>query len=274
MRKFFVDSGGINLSVNDYGGQGPPVVLLHGVMGRAACWWPVIPGLVTAGFHVFAFDQRGHGHSGRGQPYTVEQLAADTRAVLEQAVSGPAFMIGHSLGGIVALVATATWPHLTRALVIEDIAAHGAHINLPTWGPWFQSWPVPFPSMQQVREFFRGERAGLEGFFQEVFTDQGDGYRPLFRYEDVLTILGSLASRDYWREVEVVTCPALVLRGEKGEFPQADLQELGQRLPRGEFYEVRDAYHVVHHDQPRVWLDTVIDFFHRKESRLQVSARL
>lgn len=134
MRKFFVDSGGINLSVNDYGGQGPPVVLLHGVMGRAACWWPVIPGLVTAGFHVFAFDQRGHGHSGRGQPYTVEQLAADTRAVLEQAVSGPAFMIGHSLGGIVALVATATWPHLTRALVIEDIAAHGAAHQLAYLG--------------------------------------------------------------------------------------------------------------------------------------------
>ena len=76
-------------------------------------------------FHVFRPDRRGHGRTPdvEGQ-ITYEQMARDTIAFLERAVGGPAYLLGHSDGAIVALLAALKRPDLVRKLVFSSGVFH------------------------------------------------------------------------------------------------------------------------------------------------------
>lgn len=103
--------------------DGPPegrrVLLLHGSQGHAGVWLPVLPAFHAAGFATFRLDQRGHGASARVARYTVDDYVQDLLAVLDEV--GPCAVVGHSMGGLNAFVATARRPDLVTALVHVDI---------------------------------------------------------------------------------------------------------------------------------------------------------
>ncbi|MBO0692612.1 MAG: alpha/beta hydrolase [Acidimicrobiaceae bacterium] len=85
-------------------GRGRPIVLLHGVTLGAAIWEQQLGELSDAGFRVLAVDQRGHGASGEGtERVSIGRLAADLEEVLVQLDLHDAVLVGHSLGGMVAL---------------------------------------------------------------------------------------------------------------------------------------------------------------------------
>jgi len=85
-------------------GRGRPVVLLHGLTLAAAIWEHQLTELAAAGFRALAVDQRGHGSSEVGtQGLTVDRLVADLREVLEQLDLTDVVLVGHSMGGMVAL---------------------------------------------------------------------------------------------------------------------------------------------------------------------------
>ena len=115
-------SDGVYLAVVEFGGSGTPILLLHGLMGRATTWWPVAQWLRRYG-RVVGVDARGHGRSQASGPWTTERLAADAAEVLEGLDAGPAVVIGHSMGGLTGIELAARRPDLVRALVVEDAAA-------------------------------------------------------------------------------------------------------------------------------------------------------
>ena len=81
MRNLSVDSGGVRIAVRDFGGEGPALVLLHGLTGTFLDWTLMAP-LLTAQHHVVALDLRGHGDSGDGDWSWADALA-DVAAVAE-----------------------------------------------------------------------------------------------------------------------------------------------------------------------------------------------
>jgi pimeloyl-ACP methyl ester carboxylesterase len=109
-------------------GQAPAMLFLHGLTDSGS-GWPGAERHWGAAYSVLTVDQRGHGSSPR---FTREQLDAhpgdvmvdDAVALLEQ-LDGPAVVVGHSLGGAVALAAAVRRPELVRALVLEDPAPLG-----------------------------------------------------------------------------------------------------------------------------------------------------
>lgn len=120
-----------DLAVTRYGqpaDAAPMLLFLHGLTdsGRA---WPEAVEHWADSYAIIAVDQRGHGRSPR---FTQEQLDAhpgdvmvdDAVAILEQ-LDTPPVVVGHSLGGAVALAAAVRRPDLVRALVLEDPAPRG-----------------------------------------------------------------------------------------------------------------------------------------------------
>ena len=109
-------------------GEAPTLLLLHGLTDSGSGWTEAVRHWGER-FALVAPDARGHGASPR---FTDEQLAAhpgdvmveDLLALLEQ-LPAPAVVLGHSLGGAVALAAGVRRPELVRALVLEDPAALG-----------------------------------------------------------------------------------------------------------------------------------------------------
>lgn len=100
--------------------DGVPVVCLHGVTASAEEFGWLVPRLVEAGHRVVRFDFRGHGDSDRAATYPGPGFVADALAVLEQVAAEPALLLGHSLGGVVALAVAQQHPELVRAALVID----------------------------------------------------------------------------------------------------------------------------------------------------------
>ncbi|USA01472.1 alpha/beta hydrolase [Streptomyces lydicamycinicus] len=97
-----VAADGVELAVRDHGGDGSPVLLLHGA-GRTLADWARVAPLLAERHRVWAMDLRGHGRSGDGAaPWTFEVAADDVTAVLAACGAPDAVVVGHSLGGMIA----------------------------------------------------------------------------------------------------------------------------------------------------------------------------
>ena len=98
-------------------GDGPLVVLAHGMGDSRAAYRFVVPHLVAAGYRVAAVDLRGHGESSADWPaYTRTDIAGDLIAVIRH-LGGPAVLVGHSVSGGAATIAAAQAPELVHGLV-------------------------------------------------------------------------------------------------------------------------------------------------------------
>src|SRR5947209_2202707 len=122
------------LAVDDSGGDGTPVVLLHGltatrryvVMGSSA--------LPRAGHRVVAYDARGHGDSDPAQPYDYPALAGDLERVLDQRGIERAVLAGASMGAHTALRFALDRPERVAALVLVTPAyLPGEDSDLERW---------------------------------------------------------------------------------------------------------------------------------------------
>jgi pimeloyl-ACP methyl ester carboxylesterase len=127
-REATFDTGKVVLNYAEGPAAGPPLVMLHGGAGR----WQLYSGMLaelTERCHVYAPDLRGHGKSGWvSWGYTIRDYVEDIGAFLRD-VSGSAVLMGHSLGGIIAVATAKACPELVRALIVGD-----APLDAATWG--------------------------------------------------------------------------------------------------------------------------------------------
>jgi pimeloyl-ACP methyl ester carboxylesterase len=151
-------------------GQGPDVVLLHAVTSNLAVW--VFIGLLDAlltDFRVTAYDLRGHGLSDAPPTgYTSADHAADFRALHEALGLGPAYLVGHSFGAVIATHTAMLHPERVCGLVLSDPYFPGlAHVepNLGQSAVW-----------QELKELFGrvGVRLSEEVDFTRLFHAAAD----------------------------------------------------------------------------------------------------
>src|SRR4051794_13820153 len=111
--------------VDDGGGPGEALLLLHGGLGNSDDLLNSIgPGLADR-YRVVAFDRRGHGHTAdTDADFHYADMAAETVGGLEHVVGGPAHLVGWSDGGIIALLVALDRPDLVRKVVVIGTNYH------------------------------------------------------------------------------------------------------------------------------------------------------
>src|SRR4030042_5153390 len=115
---------GIEINYPD-GGEGFPLLLIHGFTGNLRNWALQAP-VLTPGFRMVSIDQRGHGHSEkptRPEDYSLELMAEDAYGLLQHLRIERCYLIGHSMGGMVAQHLALAHPEPGRALGLVDTAA-------------------------------------------------------------------------------------------------------------------------------------------------------
>jgi pimeloyl-ACP methyl ester carboxylesterase len=149
------DAGEVRLNYAEGPANGPPLVLLHGLGRRWQVFLPVIPALCLR-WHIFAPDIRGHGKSGRvARGYRATQYSEDIIRFLQERVSGPAVLFGHSLGGLLAMWIASRNPELVRALVLGDnmiIARKGSTPMYMSLFAWLRDLAHKGGSVEQIAE--------------------------------------------------------------------------------------------------------------------------
>jgi pimeloyl-ACP methyl ester carboxylesterase len=182
-------------------GQGPDVVLLHGVTGNMAIW-PLINLMseLAADFRVTAYDLRGHGYSDTpATGYTSADMAGDLVKIRKALGLGPAYVLGHSFGGVIAAHAAVLYPDAIAGLILSDPYFPGLRHLETSVGQW-TGW-------LEYKE--QANRAGLE-VTEEDWFDVGQLFKqtatlPPERLEMFRKELG-LAAMDRLTRLAATTC--------------------------------------------------------------------
>lgn len=249
-----VQRGDSSIAVTDRGGDGPPVVLLHGLAGSSRELLPTADAL-TDRFRVLLVDQRGHGRSTR-RPADVSRSAyvGDAVAVIEQLVPGQRVrLVGQSMGAHTAFLTAAARPDLIDRLVMLEghVAGDDSPEGAVKIGQYFASWPVPFADEAAARSFL-GDGPLTDAWVNDL-EPAPDGLRPRFD-ADIMQAAIAAVQEDRWAEWENLTVPTLAVFAEHGLFTAEQKDELIRRRPGTRRADLSAASHDAHLDAFESWI--------------------
>ena len=228
-----------------------PVVLIHGLFGRARNLGRLLR-LFGAERRTIGLDLRSHGDSPHG-PLRIRDMADDVLETLDRHRVEHAVLIGHSLGGKVAMAATLLAPERVARLLVADIApvayAHGSRL--------FAEAMASLP----IARFLT--RAEADGALAETVPDatiralllQNLDARPPMRWRIGLRdIVASIGEAEGWPEFPPGTAydgVALFLRGERSDYVAPEHHgDIRRFFPRARLATLREAGHWLHVDKP------------------------
>jgi 3-oxoadipate enol-lactonase len=213
----------------DVCGDGPPMVLLHGLGERASDWDPVRAAL-AAGHTTYAVDLRGHGDSDWPGSYSHDLIEADVVSLLDGLGLERVVLLGHSLGGSVAFRIAAHRPDLVDRLIVEDV--------IP-----------PFPRTRPVPERPDRELA--------------------FDWAAVPALMGEASAHDpsAWDELASIAAPTLVISGgTASHLPDDRIAEVVHRIPECDLVTIEAGHHV-HENEPAQFAGAVQSWLRVRKPR-------
>jgi esterase len=249
-------------------GAGSPIVILHGLFGSARNWQAIARRL-AAHHHVYTLDLRNHGASPWADTMSYHDLAEDVAAFVETRILAPTTVLGHSMGGKVAMVLALSRPTLVRRLVVADIAPV---TYVHSFLPYVQA-------MQDLNLAGIARRDEADAALSERVPDTTTRMLLLqnlvlhdqhFDWRVNLPALAGAASEllgfPQFRD-QRYQGPALFVHGERSAYVEPAYDAVVRQLfPRAEIVAIAEAGHWLHVDQPARFLETVQAFFRSDRS--------
>ena len=234
-------------------GQGPDVILLHGLFGQGSNLGSVSRALASD-FRVHCLDLPDHGRSPWRAEASLPTYAQAVREWMDQHQLPAAHVLGHSLGGKVAMELAVTQPERVRKLVVADMAP-------VTYTEHHQQI---LEALQQVVRQQCETRAAAEALLSKVIDDPGvvgyllmslerdaghEVYQWRFNLAGLADAYGRL--REAPSDAGPFLGPTLFLKGSESAYIQAAHEsEIQRRFPGSRLVTVEDAGHWLHVDQP------------------------
>lgn len=237
-------------------GAGPPLVLLHGLFGSARNWRAVAE-VLAAAYRVYALDLRNHGESPRAASMAYPELAADVRHTLGRlGVRAPA-LVGHSMGGKVAMRLALEGSHAgggPGGLVVVDIAPV-AYAAEPQWSG-------------ALARLDTGKGLASPGELRALLSALPE---PESHFDGRVNLAAVLSNLEALADFPVpagarYAGPALFVAGGLSPYLRAEHHGAIRRLfPRAEIVRIPGAGHWVHADQRATLTETIREFLERAQ---------
>jgi pimeloyl-ACP methyl ester carboxylesterase len=239
----YIDARGVRTYYQEMG-AGAPVLLLHGGGATADSWLGQAPALAEQ-YRVLMPERRGHGHSPDVDgPVTMEIFAADTAAFIEALELGPAYVVGWSDGGKVALSLALHRPELVRKLVLigtELTHAGGTVAN--------QNLLTP-QSHEFLKQMFRPQ-------YDPVSPDGPEHFEVVFA--KWARLWETLPDIDL-TELKALSMPVLLMQGDDDCVRIEHTAEVARAIPDAQVAVVPGASHGLPLEKPRLVSQLLIDF--------------
>ena len=226
--------------VEDRGGRGAPLLLLHGGLSNSDALLDSIgPGLSDQ-YRVIAFDRRGHGYTADTEAeFHYDDMARETVRVIEQVSGFPAHLVGWSDGGIIALLVALARPELVAKLVVIGANYHVDGIAPVEMDPGT-------PALQELGRSYAERSPDGPAHFEEVVRK----YLRLMSSEPTLTTA----------DVARIQQPVLVVAGDDDLVTLPHTISLYQALPNGQLAVVPGASHGLPLEQPAMVSSIILQF--------------
>ena len=246
----------------------PAVVLVHGLGDKAARdWYGLIPTLARD-HRVLTFDLPGFGHSTKDNaPYTPDNYAAFVRYAVETELGArPIMLVGHSLGGAIALRYAAQHPQSVKALVLVDVPGI---LYRTAYSQYLTRLGINMlPNLYPAQNDHLGNLTGnLFRFFERLRPDPeaivlSPRLRESLLSADPTRIAGlALALQDFSNDLPKVTAPTLLLWGRRDEIaPLRNGRALAAMLPHAQLEVFESSGHTPMDDVPATFNARVASF--------------
>lgn len=252
----------MELFYNQYGQNGPPLIILHGLLGANGNWHTLSRTAFNEVARVYAVDQRNHGRSPHTEKMDYPSMAADIKAFVDRYDLGRVNLLGHSMGGKTAMQTALSHSDIVDRLIVVDMAPRAYP---PNHEPLLDALARIDPSTYDDREEIDAALAddvsswAVRQFLLKNLDYDGETYAwkmnlPAIRnhYEDIIAALPAEGTFEG---------PALFIRGETSDYvTDADQPAIRERFPAADLVTIEGAGHWVHADQPDAFAEVVVDF--------------
>lgn len=235
-------------------GEGPPLVLAHGVGSNHLHWWQQIPALQKR-FTVVTFDHRGFGFStedGQGP----QAFADDLAALIDHLGFDSVFLAGQSMGGVTAMSYAARFPQRVRALALSCSGGGVVPVHhAPTMkGALEKSLDyLSFARLSIDQDDFRRRRPEACFLFEQLGQ--------LNRDVDLRILTGMRQLKNDLGPLVAAGTPVLLIGGEDDNGVNPSMRELQKMIPGARFELVTDAGHLLFFERPDVYNHLLESFF-------------
>lgn len=266
----------------DFGGEGKPLLMVHGLGGAAVNWLAVGPEFARH-HRTFALDLAGFGRT----PLFHRSAAIGANAELvhrfiEEVIGEPVILMGNSMGGHIAIVVAADHPQWVTELILVDPAVPGAHVRRPDPATLGVVAALSLPGLAEIVIDRRARILGPDRLVQQTIAlvaadpsrvggDLLDAHVQLTRersqlgrqnsraFTQAVRSLGlRMADPRFWARMKKIEAPTLVVHGELDRLiPVAAARELVRRRPDWRLEILEGVGHVPMMETPDRFLEVV-----------------
>ena len=244
-------------------GQGPPLMILHGLFGSGRNWQGMARAL-AADHRVITPDLRNHGHSPHTDAMSYHALAADIIELARHLGLQEVLLLGHSMGGKVAMTAALTAPEYCRACIIADIAPVNYTDDLAALARAMRDLPLA-----RIKD--RGEAEAelaasisdvrLRQFMLQNLARAGNGFRWRVNLAGILSQLDSLRAFPASLRGKSSGAPGLFIGGAESDYSiKRDKAAILRYFPAARIKMIEGAGHWLHADKPAEFLHETRSF--------------
>lgn len=245
-------------------GNGPPLIILHGLYGSSDNWVTIAKSLSDL-YTVYLPDQRNHGQSPHSDIHDYDSMRDDLFELTGDLKLNKFFLAGHSMGGKTATCFALKWPEMINGLLIADISPFTNENNKLLS---YNQHLTILKTMLSIDLSMISTRGEAESVLQGMVTSEkirgfilknlqrttGKSFTWKLNAESLLINLEKIMEgidpgKDYYQPV--TGFPVIFLKGEKSDYiPSGDMQDILKVFPASEFKEIANAGHWIHSDQP------------------------
>ena len=260
-------SDGAKLYTVSAGAGEKTVVLAHGYGFTMDEWNVVAPKLVASGWRVILFDQRGHGRSAIGSLGVGSAvMAADYRAVLEHYDVRRAVLVGHSMGGFLAIKTLLTYPELMQERIdrLVLVASFAGDINKKNFQNRLQ---IPLLRSGILMKLIKMKPFG-DAFARSLMGENPDpevmrAVLAMFQAQDhrsLLPMLAAFGHESYYDQLHRITLPCAVLIGSKDKTsPPFHAEDLARLIPNARKITVPGKGHPLNWEAPEAICGAIVE---------------
>lgn len=253
----------MKLSHAEYG-DGPPLIVLHGLFGSGRNWNTVSTRL-GADHRVYALDLRNHGNSPWADAMSYYDLAEDVAGFINEHKLAPAAVLGHSVGGKTAMVLALERGQLVDRLIVVDIAPvrYGGSDLEYYLRAMQETGLAGLKRRDEVEAQLRDKvkEAGIRSFLMQNLVYRNQHFEWRINLRALASNFPQLADFPTAAETRVYGGKTLFLSGRLSDYVRPDHHPAIRRMfPKAEFEVIDDAGHWVHADQPERLVERVLGF--------------
>lgn len=274
-RSGFVDASDVRIHYTRTGGDGPALLLAHGVTDDGLRWTPLAQRL-EADYDVIMVDARGHGMSSAPEAgYDPGTMAGDLAAVIRALGLDRPFVLGHSMGAITAIAMAGLFPDSAGAILAEDPPPwwmgipESSNSDFAEIAPRMRAWITGVQS-QSVDELVEHQRAETPWWPEGEFRPWAESKLRFDMKGLALFDQDSVTAVDWQAILPNVVCPILLITADptRGAIvTDDDVARLQELVPGTRRTHIANAGHSIHRDQPEAYFAAIREYLDISMSR-------